>query len=148
MAQFQELEADEVANELVPKLKKKADIVIALVHMGVYDDVNEGSKRIAAQVPGVAVVIYGHSNTKVEEPIMVMNEAIGKEVPIVQARHWGLYMGNVSLRFMNGEVTALDYELSPVNIKYREKLADGKSVYHFVGEELKEDATLAAMLQP
>jgi 5'-nucleotidase/UDP-sugar diphosphatase len=138
----------EVANELVPKLKKKADIVIALVHMGVYDDVNEGSKRIAAQVPGVAFVIDGHSHTKVEEPIMVMNQTTGKEVPVVQARHWGLYMGNVNLRFMNGEVTALDYKLIPVNVKYREKLADGTSVYHFVGEELKEDTVLAAMLQP
>lgn len=138
----------EVANELVPMLKEQADIVVALVHMGIYPEVTEGSKRIAAQVPGVALVVDGHTHTKVEEPVMVMNEVSGKEVAIVQARHWGLYMGDVDLRFMNGEVTGLDYKLVPINVQYREKLDDGTRVYHFVGEEIKEDAALAALIQP
>lgn len=138
----------ETANELVPELKKKADIVIALVHMGIYDSVDEGSKRLAAQVPGLALVVDGHTHTKVEEPIMVTNVVTGKEIPIVQARQWGLYMGKVTLRFMNGEVTGLDYELVPINVKWREKLDDGTKVYHFVGEEIAEDQTLADLLKP
>ena len=132
-------------------LKKKADIVIALVHMGVYGekgDNSKGSKRIAAQVPGVALVIDGHTHTKLEEPLMVKNEVTGKEVAIVQARQWGLYMGDVSLSFMNGEVTGLDYKLVPINVKWREKLDDGTKVYHFLDKEIKDDAALAALLQP
>ena len=66
----------EVANEFVPILKEQADIVIALVHLGIYDDETKGSKKVAAQVPGLALVIDGHSHTKVEEPIMIMNEVI------------------------------------------------------------------------
>ena len=138
----------EVANELVPKLKKQADIVIALVHMGIYDDAAKGSKKIAAGVPGLALVIDGHTHTKVEEPIMITNEVTGKEVAIVQARQWGLYMGDVDLRFMNGEVTGLDYKLVPINVKWREKLDDGTKVYHFVDKEIKDDAVLASLLQP
>ncbi len=138
----------EVANELVPELKKKADIVIALVHMGIYDDVTTGAERLAAKVPGLAVVISGHTHTKVEKPIMITNEVTGKEVAVVQARQWGLYMGDINLRFMNGEVTGLDYKLVPINVKWREKLDDGTKVYHYVDKEIKEDAALAALLQP
>lgn len=138
----------EVANELVPELKKKADIVIALVHMGIYDDVTTGAERLAAKVPGLAVVISGHTHTKVEKPIMITNEVTGKEVAVVQARQWGLYMGDINLRFMNGEVTGLDYKLVPINVKWREKLDDGTKVYHYVDKEIKEDPALAALLQP
>ncbi len=138
----------EVANELVPELKKKADIVIALVHMGIYDDTSKGALNLAAKVPGLAVVISGHTHTKVEKPMMVKNEVTGKDVAVVQARQWGLYMGDINLRFMNGEVTGLDYKLVPINVKWREKLDDGTKVYHFVDKEIKEDAALAALLQP
>ncbi len=138
----------EVALELVPELKKQVDIVIALVHMGVYDSADEGSKRLAAQVPGLALIVDGHTHTKVEEPVMVTNVETGKDIPIVQARHWGLYMGKVSLSFMNGEVTDLGYELVPVNVKWRETLDDGSRVYHFADKEIAEDQELAALLQP
>ena len=142
------LDEVETAKALVPELKKQADIVVALVHVGIYNDVNEGSERIAAQVPGIALVVDGHSHTMVDEPIMVQNVETGKMVPVVQARHWGLYMGRVDLSFLNGEVTDVDYELIPVNVKYRETLEDGSRVFKFVGEEIKDDAELASILQP
>lgn len=142
------LDEVETANALVPELKKKADIIIALVHIGIYDDVNEGSERVAAQVPGLALVIDGHSHTMIEEPIMIKSIETGMMVPVVQARHWGLYVGRVDLSFLNGEVTDIDFELIPVNVKYRETLDDGSRVFKFVGEELKEDAELASMLKP
>ncbi|MDC7127026.1 MAG: 5'-nucleotidase C-terminal domain-containing protein [Spirochaetales bacterium] len=142
------LDEVETANKLVPELKEQADIVIALVHCGIYDDVTKGSERIAAQVPGLALVVDGHSHTKVKEPIMVTNEETGKQVAVVQAKDWGLYMGRVDLSFLNGEVTDLKYQLIPINVKYQEKLDDGTKVYHFEGEELKEDEGLLALLQP
>ena len=138
----------ETANKLVPKLEKKADLVIALVHVGIYESTEEGSKRIAAKVPGLDLVVDGHTHTKVEEPVMVTNEETGKEVAVVQAKHWGLYMGRVDLTFLKGEVTDLKYSLIPVNVKYREKLDDGTKVYKFVGEELKEDEELIGLLKP
>jgi len=138
----------EVANELVPKLKKKADIVIALVHMGIYDSEEEGSKRLAAQVPGLAMIVDGHTHTKTEEPVMITNVVSGNEVPIVSANQWGLYMGKAEVKFMNGEVTGFDFELVPVNVKYREKLEDGSSVYHFVDKEIADDPGLVELLQP
>ncbi len=138
----------EVANELVPMLKEQADIVIALVHVGLYDSEEEGSRRIAAQVPGLALVVDGHTHTKVEEAVMVKNVVTGLDVPIVQAKHWGLYMGKATISFMNGDVTDFAYELLPVNVKTREKLDDGSSVYHFVGKEYANDKELLSLLIP
>lgn len=95
----------EVATELVPMLKKKADIVIAVVHMGLFDDASQGSKRLAAKVPGIALIVDGHSHTKLDEAVMVKNEVSGKEIPIVQSKDWGLYVGRADLKFKSGEVT-------------------------------------------
>lgn len=132
----------EVANELVPMLKKKADIVIALVHMGLYDNDEKGSRKIAANVPGLAMIVDGHSHTMLEEPVVVNG------TPIVQARHWGLYVGNASLKFMDGEVTSFDWQLDPINVQYRTKDDAGKSTYHYVGEQIAEDEGLLAILTP
>ncbi len=136
-----------VASALVPELKKKADIVIALVHMGIYDDAGMGSKRLAAQVPGLALVVDGHSHTKLEDPVMVVNTVTGNKVAIVQAKCWGLYVGKAVLKFKNGEVTGLDWSSVPVNVKRREK-KDGKKYYHFVDKEIKGDPALQAILKP
>ncbi len=138
----------EVANELVPMLKEQADIVIALVHVGLYDSEDKGSKRIARDVPGLALVVDGHTHTKVEEAVMVKNAQTGLDVPIVQAKHWGLYMTKSTISFMNGEVTGFDYELLPVNVKSRTKLDDGSSVYNFVGKGYEDDKELLKMLTP
>lgn len=75
----------ETAKALVPELKKKADIVIALVHMGIYDDGREGlgSRWLARNVDGIDMIIDGHSHTFLEKP-MVENGTY-----IVSAKQWG-----------------------------------------------------------
>ncbi|MGL1891024.1 MAG: 5'-nucleotidase C-terminal domain-containing protein [Spirochaetaceae bacterium] len=136
------LDEVEVARELVPMLKKKADIVIAVVHMGLYDDNTKGSRKLAAGVPELALIIDGHSHSMIEEP------AMENGVAIVQARHWGLYMGNGSLKFKDGMVTSFDWNLDPINVQTRTKDDAGKSTYHYVTEEIEEDAELLALLTP
>lgn len=136
------LDEVEVANELVPMLKKKADIVIAVVHMGLYDSNEKGSRRLAANVPGLAMIVDGHSHTMLEEAV------VENGVPIVQARHWGLYVGNASIKFMDGEVTSFDWQLDPINVQYRKKDADGNKTYHYVGEQIAEDEALLGILTP
>lgn len=116
--------------------------------MGIYSDGSMGSKRLAAEVPGIALVVDGHTHTKVTEPIWVENKMSGRKVPVVQAKSWGLYVAKTDLTFMNGVVTNVDYNLVPINVKWREKLADGTKVYHFVGNEIAEDQKLKEMLQP
>ncbi|MDJ0785111.1 MAG: 5'-nucleotidase C-terminal domain-containing protein [Desulfosarcinaceae bacterium] len=136
-----------VAARLVPQLKKQADIVIALVHMGIYDDAETGSKRLAAAVPGLALIVDGHTHTHLDEPVMVTNQESGMRVPIVQAKQWGLYLGRADLTFKKGAVTALDWTAIPVNVKKR-KTVDGQKVHYFVDKEIPQDSALLALLKP
>lgn len=137
------LDEVEVAKELLPKLKKKADIVIALVHMGIYGDDNlEGSRRLAEEVPGFAMIVDGHTHTMMEEALVVNG------TPIVQARQWGLYVGNATIKFMDGEVTGFDWGLDPINVQYRTKDAEGNKTYHYLGEEIAKDEALVSILKP
>ena len=88
----------EVANELVPLLKSKADIVIALVHLGSYNPFYAkgkaiGSIRLAQEVQGIDLIIDGHSHTKMKEPLEVENKESKKKIPIVQVGKLGLAYG-------------------------------------------------------
>lgn len=104
------------AKTLVPKLKKKTDILIAVTHMGHY--VNEqhgvnapGDVTLARNAPGIDLIIGGHTQKALFEPDL-QNGTI-----IVQAEEWGKYLGRVDLEFLNGKLTLKDYKLIPVNYK-------------------------------
>jgi 2',3'-cyclic-nucleotide 2'-phosphodiesterase (5'-nucleotidase family) len=61
------------AKRLVPELRKKADIVIALTHLGVKED-----KELAAAVPDIDVIIGGHSHTALEKHVWVGHTVIAQ----------------------------------------------------------------------
>lgn len=46
---------------------------------------------------------------------------------IVQAHEWGKYVGRADFEFQNGELQMVSYDLIPVNLKKKVKLADGSS---------------------
>ena len=103
----------EIANELVPILREKADIVIALTHLGIYDFGGEqqyGSIRLALNTTGIDLIIDGDSHTLLEQP------AIINGVPIVQAGERGRYLGKAILNFdvETGEVNLNNWEAIPL----------------------------------
>ncbi len=74
------------ASTLVPRLRADADLVIALTHIGLRDD-----ERLAAAVPGIDLIIGGHSHVVLEQPKIVAG------TPIVQAGMHGRYAGHVQI---------------------------------------------------
>jgi 2',3'-cyclic-nucleotide 2'-phosphodiesterase (5'-nucleotidase family) len=96
--------ADEVptAKALVPKLRAEADIVILLSHCG--SDVDE---RLATEVPGIDVIIGGHSHTRMPVGEFVWNaddlrvDGVGGTI-IAQAHQWGGELGRLDLLFARG----------------------------------------------
>ncbi len=54
---------EQSAKEWVPKARKKADVVVALVHMG-----TEDAKKLAAAVPGIDVIVGGHLTEQIIDP--------------------------------------------------------------------------------
>ncbi len=139
---------DEVAaaKEMVNVLrnKEKVDLVIVLGHLGLYDTNKEGSRMVAAQVPGIDLIIDGHSHTDLKEPVRENG------VPIVQVGTWGLKMGKAVIDIKNGKVESFKWEAVPINIRGKGvKNADGTTTYPTIGgAEIPEDPELLAMLEP
>lgn len=108
--------AVEEAKKLVPTIKGQSDILIALTHMGHYPDGKHGADApgdvtLARSVPGIDVIVGGHTQKPLFQPD-IQNGTI-----IVQAHEWGKYLGRVDLEFINGKVNLKNYALIPVNLK-------------------------------
>jgi 5'-nucleotidase / UDP-sugar diphosphatase len=89
----------ETSRRMVRALRPKADIVIALSHAGEKVDEN-----IAAAVPGIDVIIGGHSHSRIPsgEVIPFSGRSKANEVRgtiIVQAYQWGGELGRLDLFF-------------------------------------------------
>jgi 5'-nucleotidase len=92
---------DEIATatDVVKKLRAQADVVILLSHCGADIDA-----RIAAEVPGIDVIVGGHSHTRlaVGDFVWRSDELKADEVNgtiIVQAFQWGGELGRLDLLF-------------------------------------------------
>ncbi len=79
------------------------DIVVALSHLGKMADVAGLS-----QIPGIDIIIGGHSHDALFEPLVV-NGTI-----IVQAGEYGKYLGELKVNVKDGNVDLVDYTLHPI----------------------------------
>ena len=108
--------AVEEAKTLVPTLRPKTDVLIALTHIGHYPDEKNGADApgdvtLARSVPGIDLIVGGHTQKPLFEPD-IQNNTI-----IVQAYEWGKYVGRVDLEFLDGKTSLKSYKLIPVNLK-------------------------------
>lgn len=151
--------ADEAA-QLVPQLRRQADMVIAATHMGHYPDgqrgVNApGDVEMARAVPGLDLIVGGHSQNPVcmlaenrRNPSYLPGQPCAPDRQngawIVQAHEWGKYVGRADFVIDGGKVELVRYQLLPVNLKLR--AADGSKT--LATEAIAEDAGLRTFLQP
>ena len=110
-------DAIETAKEVVKALREteKVDVVICLSHGGVVkgedgrftdgDDV-----RLAKAVPGIDVVIGGHSHTALQEAIIVNDRT-----PVVQAGKYGENLGELVVALDGGKLKVESYKLHPID---------------------------------
>ena len=110
-------DANEAAKEVVKVLREteKVDVVIALSHGGVEkgkdgryldgDDV-----RLAKAVPGIDLVVGGHSHTELQEAIMVNDRT-----PVVQTGKESRNLGELLLTLEGGKLTVESYGLHPID---------------------------------
>ncbi len=99
-----------VAREIETLKAAGVERIIVLSHSGLNVD-----KRIAAEVPGIDIIVGGHSHTLLSNaiegaaesyPVMVENS--GGTTPIVQAGSYGKYLGKIDITFNDaGDVTDL-----------------------------------------
>lgn len=84
-------DAIQTAKDLVPKLRRQADVVVAVTHLGVDKD-----EKLAAAVGGIDVILGGHSHTILPEGRRV-KAPDGREVLIAQAGCFLSHCGRVEL---------------------------------------------------
>lgn len=84
------------AKRLVPEVRAKADLVVLLTHVGV-----EVDTAIAGAVPGIDLVVGGHSHTELKEAIWA--PCGDRKVPVVQAYRYGERVGVVDFDWDPGE---------------------------------------------
>lgn len=106
----------------VARLRPQSDLVIVLSHSG-----HEEEVAMAAKVPGIDVIVGGHSHTKVEKPVEVRNG--DRTTVVAQAFQWGEYIGRIDLTVDDGRIQSYHGELVPV------------------GSEIPQDPTIAATVE-
>lgn len=144
----------------------KPDVIIALTHMGHYDDGQHGSNapgdvELARSLPPgtVNVIVGGHSHDAVcmaKENVSVADYQPGQPcqpdrqngVWIVQAKEWGKFVGRGDFTFRNGELTLDNYQLIPVNLKHKVKNLDGSETWLPYQEAIAQNGAMMKLLTP
>jgi 5'-nucleotidase len=104
------------AKEIVKTLREteKVDVVIALSHGGVEkgpDGKYTGGEDVRlAEVPGIDVVISGHSHTELSEAILVNGHT-----PVVQTGKESRNLGELVLAVDGGKLVVTSYRLLPID---------------------------------
>jgi 2',3'-cyclic-nucleotide 2'-phosphodiesterase (5'-nucleotidase family) len=120
----------EAAKVWVPRARAEADIVIAVTHIGVPDDV-----RLAKNTRGIDAIIGGDSHTYLYQP-MVQNNLDGQPITIVQDGEFGVRLGMLGLTMKGDKVSgwriisAID-QLLPVDASVRPNPRVAALVEHY-----------------
>lgn len=94
-------DAPETVKEFLPRLRAEgAELIIVLSHYGLAAD-----KKLAEQVPGIDIIVGGHSHNRMKE-VMRVGETI-----IVQAGAHGSDLGRLDIEFEAGKIARYRREL-------------------------------------
>ncbi|MEX6501689.1 bifunctional metallophosphatase/5'-nucleotidase [Pseudomonas zhanjiangensis] len=106
----------DTARAMVRKLRAEgAEVIILLSHMGIVQQ-PDGSWRgeeveLVEQVPGIDIVVGGHSHTALAQPLLVNGRT-----PVMQAGSEIQYLGELRMRLdAGGKPHVLEYRLNPLN---------------------------------
>ncbi|GED71054.1 hypothetical protein BRE01_47560 [Brevibacillus reuszeri] len=113
----------EVAKTVVPELKKEVDHVIVVSHIGVDVD-----REIAKNVPGIDLIVGGHSHTPLTTPELVNGTYI------VQDWEYGKSLGRADLYYLGKELVAFSGGLK----EYDENVVADPDVDKMVQEIVKQ----------
>ncbi len=118
---------EDAAENTVKMLKEiyKPDLIICLSHSGFYPSEDGKSYvgediELAKEVPGIDIIISGHTHVKITKPIKINNTYI------VQTGSYAYDLGEINLNVENGKIDKFDYRLIPVDdkIKGNENITD------------------------
>jgi 2',3'-cyclic-nucleotide 2'-phosphodiesterase (5'-nucleotidase family) len=115
------------AKAAVAKLKKESDVVVLLSHMGTvppyadeaaddHDTEEEQitDEKLAAAVPGIDVIISGHTHVMIKKPKVIYNKRNGDKTFIVSSGMGGGFLGKADIAIDGGKVTGFTNDCIPL----------------------------------
>ncbi len=120
----------ETAREMVKQLreKEKVDLIICLSHGGLREKkARSEDEQLAKEVPGIDILVSGHTHTKLVKPLRV------KDTIIVQAYAYGRNVGVLDLIYENGKVKMKDYALIDVDDRIPGDEKTQKKIESYIG---------------
>lgn len=129
-------DAVESARQIVPELRRQADLVVLLSHLGIQEE-----ESLARRVPGIDVIVGGHSHTRLTEARFIDWNL--KDAPnlggtlLVQAHQWGGELGRLDLLIGRDPETqkwrlmAYKYQLLPITDEIPEDPKTAKVVERY-----------------
>lgn len=123
-------DVQETAKRMVQILKEqeKVDLIVCLSHSGTKEDVSESEdEQLAKAVPGIDVIISGHTHTILGSPIVAGNTII------VSSGSDSAYLGSLDIALEGGAWKVQDYALRPINASIADDGAIAGKVEAFKG---------------
>jgi len=118
----------EVARTLVDRILRQRDyLIIALTHLGYEEDL-----KLAMQVPGLDIIIGGHSHTLPEQ------EKLVGDTIVVQANGYGRFLGQLDLVVDEGRVQRHRWFLKPMDERIEPRADVEAVVEEYVNRLVKE----------
>lgn len=110
---FEYVEPVELCKSFVKTLSEEVDIIVALLHLGDLEADVVNSDMIAREVPGINLIVDGHSHTVLEDGKIV------NDVLIAQAGEFSKYVGVIDLIIEDGKMVQ-----STANLLTKDDLTD------------------------
>ncbi|QSF42469.1 bifunctional metallophosphatase/5'-nucleotidase [Paenibacillus tianjinensis] len=109
---------------VIQKLKKeeRVDLIIVVSHLGLPLDV-----KLASQVPGIDIILSGHSHDRLSQPI------IHKGCIIIQSGASGSFLGKLVVSIEQGKLTDYKHELIPI---YADRYEEDAEMKFMIDESL------------
>lgn len=128
-----------IVRQLQETYGDRYDILVILSHLGL-----DADRQLAEAVPGIHVIVGGHSHSRLEHAIQI------HDTIIAQAHQWGLYLGRIDLTIQNASIQSFAASLLPLD----ERVAPNPLVRSLLEDWLQPaaydllDETLATTAEP
>ncbi|MFC4601418.1 5'-nucleotidase C-terminal domain-containing protein [Cohnella hongkongensis] len=116
----------EEARKMVEELRSRADVIIALSHLGLDESSLETSRQVAEGVPGIDLIVDGHSHTVLEQGLKA------GDTLIVQTGEYGNNLGVVEL--------TIDDSKKVVN-------REARLIARSAADDIEAEASISAIIQ-
>ena len=105
------------------RVRERVDLIILAEHIGL-----PLAQKLALLVPGIDVILSGHSHDRIKIPIRI-NDTL-----IIQAGSHGSFLGQLELELSNGKITNYNYQLMPL---YRDRFVEDMDTKELINQAIQ-----------